>query len=63
MPCLAELVPRRMEASTCITLPGAGVKVARDSMRPEVQRPMADFQGTNWIVPPPEIWRFLLEVV
>jgi hypothetical protein len=65
MPCLLACAasPRRMEASTCITLPGAGVKVALDSMRPEVHCPEGDLRGTNWIVSPPEIWRLELDVV
>lgn len=52
-----------MDASTTVTLPGLGVKEARDSMRPEVQTPESDFQGTIWIVLPPESWRLRLEVV
>jgi hypothetical protein len=61
--CCWELPPRRREASTRVDLPGAGVKESRDSMRAEVHSPVLDRRGTNWTVPPPEIWRLLLEVV
>ncbi len=64
-PCLEEdgLSPKRMAAEKWVDLPGAGVKVDLDSMRAEVQDPEGDLTGMSWTVPPPEIWRLVLEVV
>jgi hypothetical protein len=53
----------RMDASICIILPAAGVKVFLLSMRAEVHTPEADLRGMNCTVLPPEIWTLLLEVV